>query len=128
MTFYVYTTAAQVTLFTVNVSAESVDGSTPAVRVTWNTTVPPQCVTSVTVEFKINKTGPVVVNYTTTGTSGTVIQTGLQCRTYYYVSVLVNIAAFLDAVRIFPTLRSREVQVWLAGGKVSHCQRAWEST
>ena len=35
----------------VNVSAESVGGSTPGVRVTWNTTVTPECVTSVTVEW-----------------------------------------------------------------------------
>ena len=36
----------------VSVSAESVGGSTPGVRVTWNTTVPPECVTSARVEFR----------------------------------------------------------------------------
>ena len=38
----------------VTLSAESVGGSTPGVRVTWNTTVPPECVASVTVEFRIS--------------------------------------------------------------------------
>ena len=44
--------AAQFGLSTVTVSAESVDGPVPAARVTWNTTVPPECVASVWVEFR----------------------------------------------------------------------------
>ena len=73
------------------VSAESVGGSSPGVRVTWNTTVPPQCVTSVRVEFKTSTPGTVVANYTTTNTSQTkVIQTGLQCATSYYIRVVVT--------------------------------------
>ena len=36
----------------VTVSAERVGGSSPGARVTWNTTVPPQCVKSVRVEFR----------------------------------------------------------------------------
>ena len=76
---------------TVTVSAESVGGSTPAARVTWNTTIPPECVTSVTVEFRTSRHGPVVANYTTTNTSQTeVIQTGLQCATNYYTRVVVT--------------------------------------
>ena len=72
-------------------SAEGVGGSTPATRVTWNTTLPPECVTSVRVEFRTNSRGPVVANYTTTNTSQTeVIQTGLQCATNYYTRVVVT--------------------------------------
>ena len=78
--------------FTVTVNAESVGASTPGARVTWNTTVPPECVTSVRVEFRtIGSPGPVVATYTTTNTSQTeVIQTGLRCATYYYTRVVVT--------------------------------------
>ena len=76
----------------VNVSAESVGDPTPGARVTWNTTLPPGCVTSVTVEFRTNGLrGPVAATYTTTNTSETeVIQTGLQCGTNYYITVVVT--------------------------------------
>ena len=58
---------------------------------TWNTTVPPECVASVRVEFRTSSRSPVVATYTTTNTSQTeVIQTGLQCITYYYISVIVT--------------------------------------
>ena len=76
-------------------SAESVGGSTPAVRVTWSTTAPPECVASVRVVFRRNTHGSVVTSYTTTNTSGTqviqispgFIQSPLQCATEYYVTV-----------------------------------------
>ena len=78
--------------YTVNVSAESVGGSTPGARVIWNTTVTPECVTSVRVEFRTSGLrGPVAANYTTTNTSQTeVIQTGLQCGTNYYIRVVLT--------------------------------------
>ena len=73
------------------VNAESVGGSTPGVRVTWNTTLPPDCVASVRVEFRTSSHGSVVATYTTTNTSQTVvIQTGLQCATNYYTRVVVS--------------------------------------
>ena len=66
------------------------NSSTPGVRVTWSTTAPPECVTSVRVEFRSSPAGSVVTSYTTTNTSGTqVIQSQLQCSTEYYVRVLV---------------------------------------
>ena len=75
----------------VTVSAEIVGGSTPGVRVTWNTTVPTECVASVRVEFRTSSHGPVVATCTTTNTSETeVIQTGLQCGTNYYIRVVVT--------------------------------------
>ena len=78
--------------FTVNtVSAESVGGSTAGARVTWNTTLPPECVASVRVEFRTSNLGPVVATYNNTNTSQTeIIQTGLQCATYYYIRVVVT--------------------------------------
>ena len=83
--------AAQFGLSTVNVSAKSVNGSTPAARVTWNTTISPQCVTSVRVEFRTSSRGPVVATNTTNDTSQTeIIQTGLQCITDYYIRVVVT--------------------------------------
>jgi len=111
--------AVQFQLSTVTVSAESVNGSAPAVRVTWNTTVPPECVTSVRVEFRTgSQSGPVVANYTTTNTSQTeVIRTGLQCATYYYITVKVT---GTDGKR--PTLSSRPMEV-LVGGKEIVCMR-----
>ena len=108
---------------TVTVSAESVGGSIPGVRVTWNTTVPPECVTSIRVEFRTNSRGPVVANYTTTNTSQTeVIQTGLQCATSYYIRVAVtgNIRT-LGGMTATPTLSSRsDVQIFV-GGKETVC-------
>ena len=66
----------------VTVSAESVGGSTPGIRVTWSTTIPLECMTTVTVNFR-NKSGFLVATNTTTNTSQTeFIQTGLKCATY----------------------------------------------
>ena len=53
----------------VTVSAGNVGGSSPGVRVIWRTTVPPQCVKFVRVEFRLSSGGPAVTNYTTTNTS-----------------------------------------------------------
>ena len=90
-------------------NAESVGGATPSVRVTWNTTVPPECVASVRVEFRTTHGAP-VATYTTTNTSETeVIQTGLQCGTYYYITVVVRVLG-----SVFTT-RSREVRVLVRG-------------
>ena len=75
--------------YPVTLSAESVNESTPAVRVTWRTAVPPECVASVRVVFRRSGRGT-VTSYTTTNTSGTqVIQSQLQCGTDYYVQVFV---------------------------------------
>jgi len=100
----------------VTVSAESVDGPTPAVRVTWSTTVPPQCVTSVRVEFRTSRMGPVVATNTTNNTSQTeVIQTGLQCATSYYIRVVVTGAA---SDGLHGTLSSSQVQVLVRGKEI----------
>ena len=73
----------QFVLSTASVRAESVGNSTPGVRVTWSTTVPPECVVSVRVEFRTSSHGPVVATNTTTNTSQTeVIQTGLHAVCY----------------------------------------------
>ena len=108
---------------TVTVSAESVSGSTPGVRVTWNTTVPPDCVTSVRVEFRTTSRGPVVVTYTTTNASQTeIIQTGFRCATYYYITVMVTGELRPPGgMTATPTLSSRsEVQIFV-GGKETVC-------
>jgi len=97
------------------VSAEREDGSTPAARVTWNTTVPPECVASVTVKRRTTISGSVFSTYTTTNTSETEdIQTGLQCNTTYYFRVVVS------GVHPLGILESNEIQV-LVGGKVTVC-------
>ena len=107
--------AAQFALNSVNVSAENVDGPAPVVRVTWNTTVPPQCVTSVRVDFRTSGHGPVAATYTTNDTSGTaVVQTGLRCDTNYYITVaIVN----EETYHIHAMLNSIGVQVFVNGGK-----------
>ena len=111
--------ALQLSLLTVTVSAENVDGPTPAARVTWNTTVPPQCVTSVTVDFRTSSSGPIVATNTTTNTSQTeVIQTGLQCGTYYYINVVIT-GNTSDGVH-FTVRSSPAVQVFV-GGKLRNC-------
>ena len=110
-TFFVIThVAGQFSLFTVTVSAENVRGfSTPAARVTWSTTVPPECVTSVRVDFRNSSRGSVVANYTTTNTSGTAVFQSLRCTTYYYISVVVT-GATSNGVHV--TLNSRQVQMF----------------
>ena len=102
---------------TVTVSAESVDGPTPTARVTWNTTVLPECVTSVRVEFRTEShSGPVVATNTTTNASQTeIIQTGLQCDTNHYITVVVT-SATSDGARV--TLSSRPVQVFVGGKQI----------
>ena len=111
-------TAGQFTQSTVTVSAESVDGPTPAARVTWNTTVPPECVTSVMVEFRTKKMGPAATTYTTTNTSQTeIIQTGLECPTDYYIRVIVT-GQLSDGSR--PTVSGRQVQVLVGGNKIMY--------
>jgi len=105
--------AADFSLLTVTVSAESVNGSTAGARVTWSTTVPPECVVSVTVQFRTSISGSVVRSYTTTSTSETeVIQTGLQCG--YYIRVTVTGVASLGTV-------SSELQLLIVGGEVMAC-------
>ena len=95
-------------------NAESVDGPTPAARVTWSTAIPPECVASVRVEFRTgSQSGPVVANYTTSNASQTeFIQTDLQCTTNYYIRAVVT-----GTDGSHPTLSSRQV---LVGGKRSY--------
>ena len=89
--------------------------STPGVRVTWNTT-PPECVTSVSVEFRNESYGPVVASNRTTNTSQTVvIQTGLQCATYYYITVVVT-GETSDGLHL--TVTSRQVEVFIGGKEI----------
>ena len=96
-------------------SAESVNGSIPGVRVTWSTTLPPECVTSVRVVFRRSTLGAEVTRYTTTNTSGTqVIQSWLQCATAYYVRV------FVTAVQRLGGLQQQSIQKRVVvGGKES---------
>ena len=99
--------------------AVSVDGPTPAARVNWSTTIPPQCVASVRVEFRTNSRGSALATYTTTNTSQTeVIQTGLQCGANYYITVVVT-----GATSDSPTVSSSPSQV-LVGGKEIVCMRS----
>ena len=114
-TFTIMHTAAAFSLLTVTVSAERLDGSTPGVRVTWSTTLPPECVASVTVKRRTTDSGSVVIPYTTTNTSETeIIQTGLQCNTTYYIRVVVT------GVLSLGTKESDEIKL-LVGGKVTAC-------
>ena len=97
------------------------DGPTPAVRVTWNTTVPPECVASVRVEFRTSSQGPVAATYTTTNTSQTeIIQTGLQCATNYYTRVVVTGKLRPPGGTQMLSPRHSDVQV-LVGGKETVC-------
>ena len=103
-------------------SAESVNGS---VRVTWNATIPPECVASVTVQFRTSSHGPAVATNTTTNTSQTeFIQTGLQCGTDYYITVTVNSTIDTEG-HMNATRSSSQMQVLVDGGNVSHYKCAW---
>ena len=110
---------AQFLSSTVTWSAESVDGSTPGVRVTWNTTVPTQCVTSVTVNFRITTNRVLVANYTTTNTSQTeIIQTGLRCATFYYTRVIVTGEPSFQGVPLKQFLFGSQVRVFTGGKEI----------
>ena len=99
-------------------------GSTPGVRVTWNTTAPLECVTFVRVEFRNESYGPVVATYNTTNTSETeIIQTGFRCATNYYITVMVTGEIRTPGgMTATPTLSPRhpEVQIFV-GGKETVC-------
>ena len=101
-------------------SAESVGGSTPGVRVAWNTTVPPECMTSVRVNFQTTPTGGFAAAYTTTNVSQTeIIQTGLQCGASYYVRVVVsgNPTGY-QGVPLEQFLLSNQVRVFIGGKEI----------
>ena len=105
-------------LLTVTASAESVGGSTPGVRVTWSTTLRPECVTSVRVEFRNESYRPVVATYNTTNASETeIVQTDLQCATEYYISVVLIAELYWRYYGVPFTLRSGQVQVIVGGIK-----------
>ena len=108
---------------TVTASAESVSGPTAGVGVTWNTTLPPECVRFVTVNFRNITNGVLVATNTTTNISETVvIQTGLQCYTNYYMRVIVVGEASYQGVPQLQLLSSSQVRVRFVGGKeISVC-------
>ena len=102
----------------VTVSAESVNGSTPGVRVTWNITVLPDCVALVRVKFKLSAQGEVVSTYNTTNVSETeTIQTDLKCATTYYIRVVV------DSENDKGRWKNQRVEEVFVGGKIN-CQLA----
>ena len=99
----------------INVSAESMGGATPGVRATWSTTIPPECMTSVTVNFR-NKSGFLVATTTTTNVSQTeFIQTGLQCTTY-----TITVAVAGETRDLGYSIQHGTVQVHV-GGKAFVC-------
>ena len=105
--------AIQFSQSTITVRAESVDGPTPAARVTWSTTAPLECVTSVRVEFRTQRIGPTATTYTATNTSQTeVIQTGLWCGTYYFITVAV---VSENTITVPATVTNTSVQVLVEG-------------
>ena len=104
--------------------AESVNGTTPGVRVTWNTTIPPECVTSVGVNFRTTTNGVLAATYTTTNTSRTeIIQIGLQCGVSYYITVVVSGKPRYQGVPHEQHLLSNQVQVFIGGKKKIACMR-----
>ena len=123
--YYFLYTAAQFSVSTVTVSAESVavgtdsmNRSTHGARVTWNTEIPLECVSSVTVEFRTESRGPVVASIsTTTRSQAELIQTGLQRGINYYTLIVTgNISGGVRR----PTLRSRQEQVCIGGKHYEH--------
>ena len=101
--------------------AESVSDSTRGARVTWSTTLPPECVTSVRVNFRTTTNGKLVAANTTTNTSQTeIIQTGLQCATSYNIRVIVIGKPRYQGVPMEQHLLSSQVPV-LIGGKKKLC-------
>ena len=105
------------------VRAESVGGSTPGAEVAWSTTLPPECVVSVAVNFRTTTDGVLAATNITTNTSQTeVIQTGLQCGTSYYTRVVITGEPTYQGVPLEQLLFSSQVQVFI-GGKEIVCVR-----
>ena len=104
--------------FNVTARAESVGGSTPGVRVTWNTTLPPECVTSVRVNFRTTRNGRLTATNTTTNTQTEIIQTGLQCDTRYYIRVVVSGKPRYQGVPVEQFLLSNQVEVFVGGKEI----------
>ena len=105
------------------VRAESVNGSTPGARVTWSTTLPPECVTLVRVSFRTTANGRLAAAYETTNTSQTeVIQSGLQCGASYNTQVVVSGKPTYLGVPLEQFVSSDQVQVSI-GGKEIVCMR-----
>ena len=103
--------------------AESVSDSTPGARVTWSTTLPPECVIVVGVNFRTTTNGVLAATYTTTNTSQTeIIQTGLQCGASYNTQVVVSGKPTYQGVPHEQHLLSNQVQVSV-GGKENVCVR-----
>ena len=120
---YVFTFMHAVTQFhfsTVTVSAESVSGSISGVSVAWNTTLPPECVTSVTVNFRTTTNGVLVATYTTNSTESPteIIQAGLRCATSYYIRVVVAGEARYQGVLLEQFLSSSPVRVFVRGKEI----------
>ena len=105
------------------VSAESVGGTTLGARVTWNTTLPPECVASVRVNFRTATKGILAAANTTTNISQTeIIQTGLQCGASYNIKVVVSGKPRHQGALVEQILSSEQVEV-LIGGKEVVCMR-----
>ena len=103
--------------------AESVNGTTSGVRVTWSTTLPPECVIAVVVNFRTTPNGRLAAAYTTTNTSQTEdIQTGLPCATSYSIRVVVSGKPRYRGVPLEQFLSSNQMQVSI-GGKEIVCVR-----
>ena len=103
------------------VSAESVGGTTLGARVTWNTTLPPDCVVSVRVNFRATTDRVLVAFNTTTNTSQTeVVQIGFQCGASYYARVVVTGKPRYEGVPQLQLLSSTPVRVFV-GGKELVC-------
>ena len=105
---------AQFRSFNLTMRAES-GGSTPAARVTWSTALPPECVTSVRVNFKNNNGVVVATNITTNASQTEVVQTGLRCSTRYKIEVVVSGKPTYDGVPFLQILPSNEVRLFIGG-------------
>ena len=99
----------------VTVSAESVNGSTPGVRVTWNITVPAECVKLVRVKFRLRLQEKPVATFNTTNVSETeIIQTDLKCATTYYIRVVVD-----QSENDTGTWKNQRAEEVFVGGKIN---------
>ena len=88
------------------------------------TTLPPECVTSVRVNFRATTNGVLVATYTATNTSqNEIIQTGLQCGTSHYTRVVVTGEPRHQGIPVEQFLSSSQVQVFVEGKENIACIR-----
>ena len=104
-------------------SAESVGGSTPVVKVTWSTTALPECVAYVRVVFRRSTHGVEVTRYTTNNTSG-MHSSHSESTTVHVLQSTMHVRVFVAAVQTLSGVELQSMQNRVVVGGKENCVHA----